>query len=210
MDGSGLFSFGLLAFCISSPAMNESMSTLEPNLSKVQSTMQACALIGVTLAAVWTLYEVPSWHRTWEDPSLLACVAGAGVTVYLWWMKMLGPRGARPELFSLTIFLAAMPVVYVSRYFFAGVESADGTWLRVELAGVVIFATLAVLGLKVSPWFLAGGIVAHGVGWDLWHYGSSTYIPDWYAVGCMVIDLTLGVYVATRMPVYRSHWKPAG
>jgi len=60
------------------------------------------------------------------------------------------------------------------------------------------------LGLKRSPWFLAIGIVLHGVAWDIWDYRNSTYMPDWYAIACLAADLTIGAYVAARVPAYQN------
>jgi hypothetical protein len=62
---------------------------------------------------------------------------------------------------------------------------------------------LCQFGAKRSPWFLAIGVVLHGLAWDSWHYGNSTYIPDWYAIACFAVDLALGTYVAARVPAYQ-------
>jgi hypothetical protein len=96
-----------------------------------------------------------------------------------------------------------MPLVYVARYLFASTGRAANHWLWVKVLGVPIFAVLAVLGLKRSPWFLAIGMVVHGVAWDTWHYRNSTYIPDWYAIACLAADLAFGAYVAARVPAYQ-------
>src|SRR6267378_7774566 len=78
------------------------------------------------------------------------------------------------------------------------------SWIWVELLGLALFAAFAALGLKNSTWFLAIGIASHGVAWDSWHYKNSAYVPNWYAVACLLVDLTLGAYVAARVPVYRE------
>src|SRR5690242_14763919 len=31
----------------------------------------------------------------------------------------------------------------------------------------------------------------------------STYIPDWYAIACLAVDLAFGAYVAARVPAYQ-------
>jgi hypothetical protein len=96
-----------------------------------------------------------------------------------------------------------MPLVYVSRYEFASTGRVANYWFWVEVLGTTTFVALAVLGLKRSPWFLGVGIVAHGLAWDTWHYRNSTYIPDWYAIACLVEDLAFGAYVAARVPAYK-------
>jgi hypothetical protein len=91
----------------------------------------------------------------------------------------------------------------VSRYLFASTGRTANCWFW-EVLGTIIFVALAVLGLKGSPWFLAVGIVAHGLAWDTWHYRNSTYMPDWYASACLAGDLAFGAYVAARVPAYQS------
>jgi hypothetical protein len=81
-------------------------------------------------------------------------------------------------------------------------------WLWVEVLGTIIFVALAVLGVKRSPWFLAIGMVLHGLAWDTWHYRNSTYIPDWYAVACLTVDLAFGAYVVARIPTYHKASRP--
>lgn len=89
------------------------------------------------------------------------------------------------------------------RYLFASSGSVgNGFW--VEILGMTIFVALAVLGLKHSPWFLAIGMVAHGLTWDIWQYRNSTYIPDWYVIACLTVDLAFGAYVAARVSAYQQ------
>lgn len=125
-------------------------------------------------------------------------------------MKVLKPGGAErektyratphsqlaAERFVLAAFLGGMPVVYFAQYLATDGNAQPGGWLWLELAGILIFVTLAVLGLKTSPWFLVIGIVAHGLGWDSWHYRNSPYIADWYSTGCLLVDITIGAYAA--------------
>jgi hypothetical protein len=103
----------------------------------------------------------------------------------------------------LAAFLVLMPLVYVARYLFASGGRAANQWFWVEIPGTAVFSALAVLGVKRSPWFLAIGMVLHGLAWDSWHYRNSTYIPDWYVIACLAVDLAFGSYVATRVPAYQ-------
>ena len=51
-----------------------------------------------------------------------------------------------------------------------------------------------------APWLLAAGIAGHGLAWDSWHYlASSTYIPGWYSLGCLLVDAAIGLYAAVRI-----------
>ena len=60
------------------------------------------------------------------------------------------------------------------------------------------------LGVKRSPWFLAIGMALHGLAWDAWHYRKSNYIPDWYVIACLAVDLAFGAYIASRVLTYQS------
>lgn len=165
-----------------------------------QETVQTVVLIITSFVTAWMLYIAP-WQVS-GDPCLLATVATVVVVVFLWAMRWQRSRGVRFERNLLAAFLVGMPLVYVARYLFASIGRAANHWLWIEVLGVITFAALAVLGLKRSAWFLAIGIVAHGLAWDSWHYRNSTYIPDWYAIACLAVDLALGAYVAARVPEY--------
>ena len=175
-------------------------------------------LLAVTAAVVWTLHSVPSWRDGVAAPSLLAALASVGVVAFLWVSLWRGQRspvtGSKPdgaageknyrpihtERLLFAAFLCGMPFVYVAQYLTAA-NAKPGGWLWLEVAGIPIFATLALLGVKISPWFLVIGIAAHGVGWDSWHYRNSAYIPDWYSISCLLVDITIGAYAAVRIPM---------
>ena len=173
-----------------------------PGLTKAQNPIQLVVLIAVSIITVWTLYTVPSWQAP-GDPFLLAAVVGAVTVACLWLTRSLGSWAIKFERTMLAAFLAAMPLVYVTGLF-AARDHAANSWIGVELLGLALFAAFAALGLKNSPWFLAIGIAGHGFAWDSWHYKNSAYIPHWYAVACMLVDLALGAYVAARVPAYRE------
>lgn len=167
-----------------------------------QETLQTVLLIVVSLVGTWIgLLKVP-W-RVSADPCLVAAAATVGVVTCLWLTRWGNSRGAILERYVIAAFLAYMALVYVMRYLFAFPGRPAGSWFWVELLGILIFGALAVLGLKRSPWFLAIGIGFHGLAWDSWHYRKSTYIPDWYVVACLAIDLAVGAYVAARVPAYQ-------
>jgi len=172
-------------------------------LTKAQNPIQTVLLIAVSIITVWTLYMVPSWQAL-GGPFLLAAVAGAVTVACLWLTRWLGSRAMKFERTMLAGFLVGMPLVYVMGWFAARDHHAASSWIWVELLGSALFAAFAALGLKNSPWFLAIGIAGHGFAWDLWHYKNSAYIPDWYAVACMLVDLALSAYVAARVPAYRE------
>jgi hypothetical protein len=170
--------------------------------TSAQQTVQTVLLIIVTLVGTWLgLYRVP-WHVS-GDPCVIAAAATVVVVTCLWLTHWRGLHGVIFERNLLAGFLVAMPLVYVARYLFASTSAAANHWLCVEVLGAVIFIALAVLGVKRSPWFLAIGMVLHGLAWDAWHYRNSNYIPDWYVIACLAVDLAVGAYVAARVPAYQ-------
>jgi hypothetical protein len=107
-----------------------------------------------------------------------------------------GP-GSRAERIMWATFLALMPVIYVAAWMRTGVAREA---LAVEIFGLVAFGLAAFLGRR-SPWFLVGGIGAHGL-WDAWHIGQwallgPRYITRWYAVFCLVVDVAFAAYAAS-------------
>ena len=173
-----------------------------PGLTKVPNAIQIAVLIALSIITTWMLYMVPSWQAA-GDPFLLATIASAVTVACLWLARWLGSRAVKFERAWLAAFLVGMPLVYVLGWFAAGARAAN-SWIWVELLGLALFATFAALGLKTSPWFLAIGIAGHGLAWDSWHYKDSVYIPDWYAVACLLVDLALGAYLVARIPAYRQ------
>ena len=165
-------------------------------------TVQTVLLIIVTFVGTWlSLYRVP-WQVS-GDPCLLAAGATGVIVSCLWLTRWRGLHGVIFERNLLAGFLVLMPLVYVARYLFAATGGGVNYWFWVELLGTAIFVALAVLGVKRSPWFLAIGMVLHGLAWDAWHYRNSTYIPDWYVIACLAVDLSFGAYVAARVPAYQ-------
>jgi len=169
---------------------------------KAQNVIQTIFLIALSIVSGWMLYMVPSWSAL-GDPFLLGSVASAVTAACLWLTRRMGLRAMKFERAWLAAFLVGMPVVYLLGWLGARNRAAT-SWSWVELLGLALFAALAVLGLKKSPWFLVIGIAGHGIAWDSWHYKNSAYVPDWYAVACLLVDLALGAYVAARVPIYAS------
>jgi hypothetical protein len=158
----------------------------------------ALALLLATTAA--TLLGVPldSWRASAADPCHLAALAALATTATLTVTRHLGARAFPIERTLLALFLAGMPLVYVGSWVWASEAHRTTAWLVVEICGVPIYGTLAFVGLRRAPIFLVLGIAAHGLLWDAWHIGRSAYVPDWYAVGCLVMDVSLAVYLAVR------------
>jgi hypothetical protein len=168
-------------------------------------TREKMALAFATLLTAGSLLLAPSWSHPLVDVCHVAGIL-ALVTVAILWGAFAFAEDVRAviEQFAAALFLVGMPVVYIV----AWLQVSDGStvnWLLIEMAGFPLYAALAVLGLWKSPWFLVIGIAGHGLGWDAWHYFSSTpYIPHWYAIGCLLADIGLSVYFAARIPAWRA------
>lgn len=87
---------------------------------------------------------------------------------------------------------------------YLGFAALDGRplILAVEVTGIFLFLTLALLGLRVSLFFLAGGFLLHSV-WDALHHPQVFEIrmAEWYRLACIVYD---GVLAATIFFRWRS------
>jgi hypothetical protein len=101
----------------------------------------------------------------------------------------------------LALFLLGMPTVYLGSL---ALHGGNRSWLTTELIGQIAFATLAIAGLRGSGWILVAGLAAHGLAWDLWHHGRTPFMPDWYAVGCLIVDVGWALYAASRVAVWHA------
>ena len=157
----------------------------------------AFLLLFVTLGyALAVLVPGTAW-RDFAKAETLAAVAAVVVALVLLVLRLLPARPLRLERFVYAAFLAGMPFIYVA----AASLQGDATGIAVELVGIPLFVGLAAYGYFRSFWVVGVGIMAHGIGWDLWHHGTATYIAAWYPVVCLLADLTLGFLALTQLAV---------
>ena len=101
---------------------------------------------------------------------------------------------SRKYMWILAIGLIITALIYVG----LGLFSGSLTWVMIELAGVLIYAAFARLGLKKSAWFLAAGWALHPL-WDAGlHDYSTEFVPHWYIAACIGFDLLVAGYVVFR------------
>jgi uncharacterized protein DUF6010 len=97
------------------------------------------------------------------------------------------------SLLVIFLFIAA------GAYFgFAIGAGAGPIWTLVELVHVVIFGTMALLGLRGSPYWIAAGWALHPL-WDIGlHYigPGHSFAPVTYVVACVSFDLVVAAYIA--------------
>jgi hypothetical protein len=102
------------------------------------------------------------------------------------------PRYTR-QILVVGLIVAALPYVHFS------VGSNQGAlWLAMELAGVAVYGSIAVRGLRGSLWWLVAAWALHPV-WDIaLHYAGPgrAFAPDWYTVPCLGWDLVVAGVVA--------------
>lgn len=81
---------------------------------------------------------------------------------------------------------------------FATMASAGPVWMWAELVQVVIFGTMALLGLRGSPYWIAAGWALHPL-WDagLHFIGPGNFFaPFSYTIACVSFDLVVAAYIA--------------
>jgi hypothetical protein len=140
------------------------------------------AQLGISLAM---LPDSPFAHLT--EPTYLAALASIAVTLVLAITRFV----ARPpwlDRLVLATFLFAMPVIYA----WCAILRGDRSDLGLEGLGILLYGGAALAGYARWPWLIGAGIIAHGLGWDLWHYSRSGYVPDWYSAACLIVDVGIG------------------
>lgn len=72
----------------------------------------------------------------------------------------------------------------------------------IEIVAIIVFATLAVLGLWVHPIWLVVGLFLHGI-WDIIHHphGIQTQLTSWYPPFCLIVDWLVAGYVLARFVI---------
>lgn len=149
-------------------------------------------VVAATIALFWIVPEVPFAHL--DDPSYWGLM-GYAVTLGVVVARVLGRRSDASERRWMVGFLVGMPVIYVADWLRFG--GAAG-WLGIELVGLFLYSGVAWLSIRRSPWFLPSGIAGHAL-WDAAHYQTAGFVPNWYILGCIVVDVALGLYVAGRL-----------
>jgi hypothetical protein len=79
-------------------------------------------------------------------------------------------------------------------------------WMLVEIAQVIVFGTLALLGLRGSPYWIAAGWALHPF-WDVVvHYigPGQSFTPWTYAIACISFDWVVALYIVIAYGVVGS------
>ncbi len=116
-------------------------------------------------------------------------IGAAIAAVLIWFLKKINWE-KRPLTYANMLIIAAM--IYVGFALFTG----ELAWMYIEIIGVVLFFLMALIGLKVSYWFLAFGWAAH-VLWDVGLHSveKTPFVPGWYPAACVGFDLVIAGYL---------------
>jgi len=99
--------------------------------------------------------------------------------------------------------LTSMLLIFIAAPYI-GFALMDGRQreIWIEIIAIIVFATLAILGLWMQPIWLVIGLFLHGI-WDVIHHphGIQTQLTSWYPPFCMVYDWLVAGYVLARFIV---------
>ncbi|MGR6965802.1 DUF6010 family protein [Geodermatophilus sp. URMC 61] len=114
------------------------------------------------------------------------------LVVVVWMLSRWGREIVGRALLAFLLCGAALTYVY-----FAAQAGAGSGWVVAELAGVVLYGSLGLCGLRGSPMWLAAGWALHPV-WDvaLHHVDPGHALaPDAFTITCLSFDLLVAAYV---------------
>jgi hypothetical protein len=166
----------------------------------------AFVILFAAIASLFLTLAPESPFTNLESPPYAATVGAVVTGVLLTVIRFLPRRKLQLEKFVLAAFLAAMPVIYL----LSALEAGDSNGVLLELLGLVIYGGLAVFGFFKSPLALGLGIAAHGLVWDWLHHNRSLYIPNWYSLGCLILDVAFALLVITQLQAHNAAEKSAG
>ncbi|MFK8186044.1 MAG: DUF6010 family protein [Phormidesmis sp.] len=96
--------------------------------------------------------------------------------------------------------LAAGLIIAATAYLMMASFTGSPAWLALEGAGLMIYGLAAILGIFVSPWWLAAGWLAHPV-WDIafhWLGAGALFVPSAYVIICLSFDIMVALYIVSR------------
>lgn len=126
----------------------------------------------------------------------LGLLFAAGVAILARWSQKGAPRVAAYALIAVSF-------LYVG---FALRADNPGVWIGVEMTGVAIFGTLALLTIMGSPWFVVAGLAAQALWVIEFHFvgTGSAFTPGPFALANVGFDAALALYLVYVV------WRGAG
>jgi len=94
-------------------------------------------------------------------------------------------------------FYTTVAIVVAFYYVLFAAMQASGRTLGVEIAVAAGFSSLAMIGFKRNPWWVAVALVGHGL-FDLVHHRfiDNPGVPQWWPGFCGAYDVIAGVWLA--------------
>lgn len=92
--------------------------------------------------------------------------------------------------------LSSIMVLIGSVYFGFAFKARKKVTRFIEISTAVIFVSMGMLGLWISPWILFVALLLHGI-WDLLHHNSGILakVPQWYLPLCATYDWLMAAYL---------------
>ena len=124
---------------------------------------------------------------------------------YLVGVVMEGDIGGFAVLSGFDRDLAFYPtaLIVIASYYalFAVMGASHDATLVIEIAAGLVFALLAVLGFRISPWLAAAGIAGHGFFDFFVHHAlvTNSGMPAWWPGFCGTIDVVIGGWLAGQL-----------
>jgi hypothetical protein len=105
-------------------------------------------------------------------------------------------------------FYATVLTVVGSLYVLFAVMVGAGQAIILEIAFFCVFAAIAAVGFRSSPWIIVAGLALHGVFDFVRHYFmSAPGAPEWWPAFCGSYDIAASLWLAMLLLIRRS---PAG
>jgi hypothetical protein len=94
-------------------------------------------------------------------------------------------------------FYPTLMIVIASYYGLFAVIGGSVQTLILDLAGIAAFLLVSIIGFKISLWWVAGALAAHGV-FDFFHERliPDPGVPAWWPMFCLAYDVTAAAYLS--------------
>jgi hypothetical protein len=102
-------------------------------------------------------------------------------------------------------FYPVVLIVIAAYYILFAAMAKSTNALLAEAFPMLLFAEIAGLGFRRTPWIVVAGLALHGV-FDFIHHAVITNpgVPAWWPGFCLAYDLTAAVYLAVLVVVRRA------
>lgn len=119
-----------------------------------------------------------------------------GVLIVLPFIPLLNRLSEQWRDRYLAVSLVTAGLIYVGFALIWG----NGSWLMIEVIGLLACVVFAVLGLRISAFFIGLGWFLHPV----WDFGLHTlveheHVPGWYPGFCIGVDWAVAAYAFSKL-----------